>query len=165
MRYAEQSTDSNRRQGVIPYRRFVVLGLLGLNSLLLQQFLTLSRDYLSSRSNDRDIGVTIPGFDLPTTQFVICALAISIPCLTILGAHYTFTYQSAFLPRGIEYLFWMLGVTGAGLALIGTFWFISPLSSVVFLASIVLFYILYVISARAKKPQVVRESGGTGRNG
>jgi hypothetical protein len=59
----------------------------------------------------------------------------------------------------------MLGVTGAGLALIGTFWFISPPSAAMFLASAFLFYVLYAISARSKKSQVFRESGGVEPNG
>jgi hypothetical protein len=158
MRFEEQFIGPQPRVKTIPYYRFVVLGLLGLNSLLLQQFLTLNRAYLSSGSTDLDVGLTIPGFDLPTTQAVICALAVSIPCLTILGAHYTFVALSTEVPRWIEGLLWLLGVTGAGVALTATFWFISPLASVIFIALGFLSYAIYAlaVAARSRKTRARR---------
>jgi hypothetical protein len=153
MRFAEYSSGPHARMRALPYYRFVVLGLLGLNSLLLQQFLTLNRVYLASRATEQDIGLTIPGWDVPTTQFVICALAVSLPCLTILGAHYTFVAPGTSIPRWIESLLWLLGVTGAGVALTATFWFMSPLASAIFVALGFLCYLIYsiAVAVRAKR--------------
>jgi hypothetical protein len=153
MSLAKQSPDLDPRMQALPYFRFIVLGLLGLNSLLLQQFLTLNRVYLASRAADQDLGLTIPGWDVPTTQLVLCALAVSIPCLAILGAHYTFVAPATQVPRWIESLLWLLGVTGAGAALTATFWFMSPLASAIFVVLGFLCYLIYAIavSVRAKR--------------
>jgi cation transport ATPase len=168
VKFEETPTDLDRRVRAIPYYRFVVLGLLSLDSLLLQQFVGMNRDYLTSRSSDLDVGLTIPGFDVPTTQFVICALAVAIPCLTILGAHYTFASPYAKLSKWIESTVWMLGVTGSGVALTATFWFISPMSSPIFLASGFLLYVIYAISSglsRMSRARVIRASGAAGSKG
>ena len=143
MRSEQQPLDPHARMRPLPYYRFVVLGLLGLNSLLLQQFLTLNRGYLASRATEQDIGLTIPGWDVPTTQLVICALAVSLPCLAILGAHYTFVAPATSVPRWIESLLWLLGVTGAGVALTATFWFMSPPAAAIFVVLGFLCYLGY----------------------
>jgi hypothetical protein len=163
MRLAKQPNDPSLNMRALPYYRFVVLGLLGLNSLLLQQFVTLNRVYLASRVTDQDIGLTIPGWDVPTTQVVLCALAVSLPCLTILGAHYTFVAPAINVPRWIESLLWLLGVTGAGVALTATFWFMSPLSSGIFVLLGFICYLIYsvAVSARAKKTRITQPIDGT----
>jgi hypothetical protein len=153
MRREKQLTDLHPGIQALPNFRFVVLGLLGLSSLLLQQFLTLNRDYFASQPTAPDPGLTIPGWDVPTTQLALCALAVSLPCLAILGAHYTFVAPAAPVPRWIESLLWILGVTGAGIALTATFWFMSPLASAIFVVVGFLCYLTYAVavSVRAKR--------------
>jgi hypothetical protein len=137
----------------LPTFRFVVLGLLGLDTLLLQQFLTVNRVYFASQLSAQDLGLTIPGWDIPTTQLALCALAVSLPCLAILGAHYSFVALTVPVPRWIENLLWILGVSGAGIALTATFWFMSSLASAIFVVLGFLCYLTYAVavSVRARR--------------
>ena len=162
MRLEETPPESGSSGEATFYSRVVVLGLLGLNSLLLQQILTLNREYLSSALNNQDVGLTIPGSDVPTTQFITCALAVSLPCLAILSVHYAIASLPAYLPAWIETLLWISGVTAAGVALTAAFWFINPLSAAIFVASGILFYSLYRVavarSVRARKVRARRRA-------
>jgi hypothetical protein len=110
-----------------------VLGSLALDTLLLGQFVTIGRDTLAPGPNVNDAGLILFDAGVPTVQVVVCALAVSMPCLALLSVRYADLLPVlAYLPVWVELLLFYLGIVGLGAALLATFWFLSMYAALAF---------------------------------
>ncbi|HEV2235128.1 MAG TPA: hypothetical protein VGR57_00570 [Ktedonobacterales bacterium] len=142
---AHDSADT--KQSGWAYLKYIVYGSLALDTLLLGQFVTIGRDTLSASSSTRDPGLTFFDYGFPTVQVVICALALSIPCLALLSVRYTNLLPVlAHLPRLVEGLLFWLGVVSLGIALLATFWFFSAVAAAAFSAGLLIMLLAVAVS-------------------